>query len=320
MELPPALRQAIERALSGARVKELASTAATLSERYRGERSYGELHVATDDDALAYLATRLPATYAAIRAVFAAIAAARADFSPATMLDIGSGPGTALWAAADCWPDLTDVSLVDASSVFARIGQRLASGTALPAASWRVGNVTKEKIDGPPRDLVTAAYVLNEIAPKARSALLERLWHLTSGMLVIVEPGTPAGWQCILDARSQLIEAGAHVVAPCPHAQPCPLQLPDWCHFSRRVARSRVHRQAKDAELAWEDEKFSYVAMSRTPVVNAASRVIARPRRGSGHVTLKLCRPDGSAGEETVSRREGERFKRARRVDWGDTL
>jgi ribosomal protein RSM22 (predicted rRNA methylase) len=320
MELPPALRQAIDRALSGIGAKELAATAAALSRRYRGERSDGKPHVVTEDDALAYLAARLPATYAAVRAAFAAIAEARPDFSPASMLDIGAGPGTALWAATDCWPDINEAMLMEASPVLARVGRELAAGAALPATVWQVGDVVKNDIDTPPRDLVTAAYVLNEIAPERRAALVEKLWRLTSGMLVIVEPGTPAGWQHILEARNQLIAAGAHVVVPCPHAKPCPLTPPDWCHFAQRVARSRAHRQAKGAEVPWEDEKFSYVALSRTPATATAARVVARPRKGSGRVTLKLCRPDGSAGETLISRRDGELFKRARRVDWGDVL
>src|SRR5262245_65845024 len=95
MELPPPLRQAVERALSGRRPTDLAVAAAALSQRYRDERRDGRLHVASDEDALAYLAVRLPATYAAVRASFAAIKQARPDFAPKTVLDIGAGPGTA---------------------------------------------------------------------------------------------------------------------------------------------------------------------------------------------------------------------------------
>jgi ribosomal protein RSM22 (predicted rRNA methylase) len=143
---------------------------------------------------------------------------------------------------------------------------------------------------------------------------------LTVDTLVIVEPGTPAGWQHILAARRQLIDFGAHVIAPCPHANACPLQSPDWCHFARRVARSRLHRQAKGADVPWEDEKFSYLAVSRTWAAAAGARVIARPRKASGRVTLKLCRPDGSAAEQLFSRRDGALFRRASRSDWGSSL
>jgi ribosomal protein RSM22 (predicted rRNA methylase) len=320
MELPPLLRQAIDRALDGVARADLAAAAAALSQRYREERRDGAFYVASRRDALAYIAVRLPATYAAVRASFDAIAEARADFAPRTMLDIGAGPATALWAAADCWPALTDAVLVEASPLLRACGEELAAEADLPNMTWRTANVASDAIDGAPRDLVALAYVLNELAPNARQLTLERLWRLAADTLVIVEPGTPAGWQRILAARRQLIESGGHVIAPCPHAHECPLQPPDWCHFARRVARSRLHRQAKGADVPWEDEKFSYVALSRRPAPAAGARVIARPRKASGRVMLKLCRPDGSAADQLFSRRDGDLFKRTSRCDWGSSL
>jgi len=320
MELPPLLRQAIDRVLDGIALTDLSAAAAALSRRYREERRDGAFYVTSRRDALAYVAVRLPATYAAVRACFGAITEARADFAPKTMLDIGAGPATALWAAADCWPALSDALLIEASPLLRNCGEELAAEAQLPNITWRTADVAAVAIDDAPRDLVTLAYVLNELAPAARSLILERLWRQTVDTLVIVEPGTPAGWQRILAARRQLIESGAHVAAPCPHAHECPLQPPDWCHFAKRVARSRLHRQAKGTEVPWEDEKFSYVALSRRPAPTASARVIARPRKASGRVTLKLCRPDGSAGDQLFSRREGELFKHASRSDWGSSL
>ncbi|HET7803553.1 MAG TPA: small ribosomal subunit Rsm22 family protein [Pseudolabrys sp.] len=305
--------------MSGTKLADLAGAAAALSQRYREEQR-GRVLIESDRDALAYLAVRLPATYAAVRASFAAVAEARPDFAPKTALDIGAGPGTALWAAADCWPALTDALLVEASQVFRAFGEQLAAEMQRPRTTWRTSDVAVDEIDGEPRDLVTLTYVLNELAPQDRHRLVERLWRLTAGTLVIVEPGTPAGWQGILGARRQLTGAGAHVLAPCPHASACPLQPPDWCHFARRVARSRIHRQAKGGGVPWEDEKFSYVAVSRTAATAAGARVIARPRKASGRVALKLCRSDGSAGEQLFSRRDGEVFRRASRSEWGDLL
>jgi len=343
MELPPLLRAAVDRALSRRRAGHLAALAAALSERYREERRDGRLYVTNDDDALAYLTVRLPATYAAVRASFAAINQARPDFAPKTALDIGAGPGTALWAALDCWPALADVILIEASPAFRACGEALSRETPVPRVAWRTADIAtdaiEDSIDAAPRDLVTLAYVLNELAPDVRPPLLRRLWQATADTLVIVEPGTPAGWQRIIAARTYLIEAGAYLLAPCPHAHVCPLEhvpekrkpvfpkghattltSPDWCHFAARVARSRLHRLAKAAELSWEDEKFSYLAVSRRPAPVAAARVIARPRKGSGRVTLKLCRPDGSAGEQLFSRRDGQAFRRAWRSDWGAAL
>lgn len=321
MQLPSQLRAAVDALLEDIRIDTLKQAARRLSERYRAELRDGRLHMSEDLAVKAYLATRLPATYAAIRASLDAVTEIRPDWSPVSLLDIGSGPGTALWAAADTWPDLSHATLLEASDPARRIGQRLASHLPL-RSDWKSGDATGSLGDLAPADLVTCAYVLDELEPAARVALVDQLWRLAADTLLIVEPGTPAGWQRILACRSRLIEAGAHVLAPCAHAAPCPLASPDWCHFSRRVARARIHRLAKDADVPWEDEKYAYIAVSRHRPANGrqAMRVLAPQRAGSGKVGLKLCCPDGSAASRLFTKRNGETFKSAKRADWGDTL
>ncbi|TXH31673.1 MAG: methyltransferase type 11 [Rhodospirillaceae bacterium] len=322
MELPHALRQAVDRALDGIALADLAQAAALLSRRYRAEIRDGRLHLNDDAAALAYLATRLPATFAAIRASMAAVAGRASDFAPRSLLDIGAGPGSAIWAAGDCWDGLQDALMIEASPAIRRWGERLSAEAAVAQIRWQAGDLSEGLPDLSPRDLVTLCYVLDELAPATRGKLIDRLWALTGGILLIVEPGTPAGWQLILDARRRLIAAGGRIVAPCPHAEACPLAAPDWCHFARRVARSRLHRQAKGAEVPWEDEKFIYLAVARPAVklTEPAPRVIAPPRGGSGRVSLKLCQPHGEAAETLITKRDGALFKAARRADWGDLL
>lgn len=136
MELPPALRVAVDRALEGVALAELSAAASRLSQRYRAELRDGRFHVDGDRAVQAYLATRLPATYAAIRACLEAVADRRPDFSPARLLDAGAGPGTALWAAAETWPGLSGATLLEGSAAFRDWGARLAGG-AVPLAEWR---------------------------------------------------------------------------------------------------------------------------------------------------------------------------------------
>ncbi|WP_434721907.1 small ribosomal subunit Rsm22 family protein [Mesorhizobium sp. RIZ17] len=320
MELPARLRQGVDSLVEKVPLPALKQAAKTLSERYRAELRDGRLHMGEDMAVKAYLATRLPATYAAVRASLQTLTDARPDFQPKTLLDVGAGPGTMLWATTDVWPELERAVLVEASAAVRKVGQSLVEGAIAARADWIAGDATID-LDGiMPADLVSAAYVLDEIAPASLPKLIARLWGLTADTLLIVEPGTPAGWQRILAARQQLIAAGAHVLAPCPHAAPCPLAPPDWCHFARRVARSRLHRLVKEAEVPWEDEKFIYLAASRQPPPARPARVIAPPKGGSGKVALKLCQPDSSAGERLFSKRDGEVFKAARRANWGDTL
>jgi ribosomal protein RSM22 (predicted rRNA methylase) len=165
-------------------------------------------------------------------------------------------------------------------------------------------------------DLVTLGYVVNEL-PDPHDAI-DRAWAATAGALVVVEPGTPAGYRLVLAARDRLLAAGAHLAAPCPHERECPLAgTEDWCHFAVRVARSKAHRQAKGAELSYEDEKFSYVAVTRAPAEPAAARVLRHPLSRPGHVVLELCARD-ALRSETVSKRQGPRYRAARKVSWGE--
>lgn len=338
MELPTALRRAVDAALEGHSTGDLARAAATLSARYRAEVRDGAWHIGDEKAALAYLAVRLPATYAAVRAALGQVARERPDFAPASLLDVGAGPGTALWAAADVWPSCRAALLIEGSGAIRSWGERLAAalaqGGAPVEAVWRAENLLEAKAgavqaasgDDPSarHDLVTLAYVLDEIAESMRPALIDRLWARARGVLVIVEPGTPAGYRRVAEARARLLAAGAHILAPCPHDLPCPMIAPDWCHFSQRVARSRVHRLVKGGDVPWEDEKYAYVAASRLPGADAAdharARVLAPPRAGKGHVGLKLCEADGGVAQRTFSRRDGDAYRQARRADWGDGL
>ena len=136
---------------------------------------------------------------------------------------------------------------------------------------------------------------------------------------MFVEPGTPAGYRRILDARAAVIEAGGFTVAPCPHDLPCPLPEDDWCHFGTRLPRSKLHRRAKGVELGYEDEKFSYAALSREPVAKASARIIRQPQVRSGHVNLVTCEPDGDPHADRQPQ-AGTRCTRKREAPRGATL
>ncbi len=319
MELPAALRAAVDRALEGVPLAELQRAADTLSSRYRAETRDGRLHLSDEMFANAYLATRLPATFAAVRASLESAAELMPAFEPTSLLDVGAGPGTALWAASDCWPTIASATMLEASQSIRKVGVELSAHSSVGNVEWRAADAAKS-LEADKADLVTLAYVLDELSPAEGLALVERLWAVTSGLLVIVEPGTPAGWRRMMAVRSRVIELGAHLAAPCPHSQSCPIVEPDWCHFSRRVARSRLHRLTKRGEVPWEDEKYIFLAASRMPAEAFHARVLAPARGGSGKVHLKLCQKNGSIDEKLLTKRDGELFKTARRADWGDVL
>jgi ribosomal protein RSM22 (predicted rRNA methylase) len=302
------LNAAIALLLEGVSRKDLEKRAAKLSLSYRdGGTSAG---IAEPADALAYLVTRAPATYAAVEAVFDRIAETLPGFSPASHLDVGAGPGTAAWAAREAWASLAAVTLIEPNAVFRDLASRLA-----PDAHIISGNLGMTL---PRADLVTAAYVLAELPEAAAAGTARELWGAAAQMLVLIEPGTPAGFARIRAARAALIEAGGHVAAPCTHDRDCPLQGDDWCHFSQRLARSRDHMIGKGASVPYEDERYAYVAVSRGPVVQEqAARIIKPVIEAKPGITLPLCEAQGLRNA-FIPRRDKDAFRAARKRAWGD--
>jgi len=161
--------------------------------------------------------------------------------------------------------------------------------------------------------------MIGEIDDAQRTALGDVMWKKTRDTLLIVEPGTPAGYNRIIALRRQLIAAGAKVAAPCPHDRECPLLTPDWCHFTQRLPRSRVHKQLKSAELPYEDEKFSYVALTRAPAARHPARVLAQPVVTKVAITARLCTDQGILNA-VAARRQKAAYQRFKKIAWGDAI
>lgn len=321
-DLPGALRAALEQALDGVPRKGLADRARATSDAYRaGKPSSGVIREA--DDALAYALTRLPATYAACAAVFDEAARMAPGFRPHSILDAGAGTAAASWAALETWPNVEAASWLDASPPFLTLAAKLAADGPAPlrAAEARRVDLTAGG-PWPKADLVAASYALAEIAPDRQAGVVQSLWDACDGVLALIEPGTPSGYARILAARAALIAGGANILAPCPHQEACPLSGPDWCHFSVRLPRSRDHRQAKGADVPFEDERFAYLLAAR-PTVGAAPRaprILAPPRPGKPGIEFKLCGVDGLVEQRFVSRRDKASYAVARRLGWGDVF
>jgi ribosomal protein RSM22 (predicted rRNA methylase) len=317
-DLPAELKAALDARLHGLSRTAAAGRAAAISQTYRA--GGGSATIRTESDALAYALTRMPATYAAVTASLNTLCESRPDFAPARLLDVGAGPGTASWAAAETFPSLQAFTLLDSNAPLRALALQLCgSSSRLRGLIYRNGDARAALAENEPADLVVASYMIGETGEAERHALAELMWARTKDTLLIVEPGTPAGYAAIIALRQQLIAAGAYVTAPCPHEGNCPLAAPDWCHFTQRLPRSRAHRQVKAAELAYEDEKFAYVALSRAAVEPRRARVLAQPDIGKVEVTAKLCTPAGLATIK-VPRRAKADYARARRWRWGDAV
>lgn len=273
------------------------------------------------------------------------------EWTPKTLVDYGSGTGSAAWAALQVWPDsLKEYTALDKSSSmiwlnetllnkrptppslghetsdlktsFRRItisptqAERAKHANANTPTDW-LKEIEKEEvkqsklveIDPEPSKfdesadsdglLAIMSFTLSDLPNQAaRREAIEGMWNSGAETMVIVDRGTPAGFQVVADARQQLLmlgrretrratyerEVASHennqdvssenptalgswVLAPCPHDKPCPLHLSDnpkhFCHFSQRIERPKFLKDTKHTTKHEEDAKFSYVIIRK---------------------------------------------------------
>lgn len=312
------LRGTLAELLDGLPPSQAAAAVERLIATYRGDTPTHAPILRDRADATAYAAYRMPATFEAVRSALAAFAAAVPGWTPGSHADVGGGTGAATWAVAATWPGERGVTVLDWAEPALALGREIArTSPALRGARWQRARIGAAlTLEG--ADLVTVSYVLNELSEADRTSLVDAA-AAAAQSVVIVEAGTPAGYARVIEARDRLVGAGFRIAAPCPHSAACPIAPgTDWCHFSARVSRSSLHRRVKGGSLAYEDEKFAYVAATRLPVTTAPARVVRRPQIRKGQVLLDLCEADGHLGRTTVTKRHGDLYKEARDADWGD--
>src|SRR5579864_1788563 len=320
MRLSAELQAAIQRETDRVDRRKLALATAQLTEHYKAA-DFSTPAVATEAHRAAYLAVRFPATYAAICRVFAEIKLRAPQDEIASLLDLGSGPGTALFAAAEQFSQLHQATLIESDAGWIAVGKRLAEqseSTVAQHAQWikqdlRSGLVCEK------HDLVVISYTLGELPQAAAEAVLNKAWKCAGKFLMLIEPGTRRGFAAINAARSALLANAAAILAPCPHHFACPMAgVGDWCHFSQRVERTSQHRQLKGGALGYEDEKFSYLVAAKSATPSAGARIVRHPGKHSGHVKLVLCTANGQIENRTITRSNKEAYKRTRKAEWGD--
>lgn len=317
-DFPEEIRTRIEELagqISLSRLKEIANA---ISERYRDEENkQGKVLVSRDEEALAYAVVRMPATFGAVSDALA-YGCECADLSEVkTMLDVGAGCGAASFAAAGQLK-LTEVTCLEREPAMQRLGKELMTGKeVLRDAKWISGNLVTQELSCK-ADLVLSSYVLNELKDEEQILAVQKLWQSAQQALLILEPGTRAGFQVINRIREYVLEQGGHIAAPCPHEGVCRLSKEDWCHNAVRIQRSRVHRLIK-GEVPYEDEKYSYLLAVKNEPSRAENRVLRHPYIEKGFVRVNLCTKEENR-EVTIRKKDGDLYKKARKAKQGDAL
>lgn len=316
--LPIELQEAISEEASQFSEDALKKAVLELSERYRLPQTQYKAHIASKAHRAAYLYTRLPATYAVADSVFKEFTARWEGIPIKSVLDLGAGPGTASWAAADIFPMLEKVTLVERDPELLAMGRKLAKSSphaALKEANWLLGDLQNASTWGK-HDLAVFSYSIGELPLEAALSVLQAAWNLSEAV-VIIEPGTPKGFERVRRLREKLLSLGAHLLAPCPNHLLCPMADGNWCHFSQRIQRTSLHRRLKAGSLGHEDEKYSYMIGVIQPATSYTARILRHPVKRPGMTRLELC-TEGRLEERTISRKQKEIYKLSQKVIWGD--
>ena len=72
----------------------------------------------------------------------------------------------------------------------------------------------------------------------------------------------------------------------------------------------------KGASVPFEDERYSYVVVTREKVSDGA-RILAPPLEAKPGLTFKLCDETGLRAQFVASR-DKEEYRRVRKLGWGD--
>ena len=301
-------------------LKALKTAAENLSERYRTAERTGEALVLDETEAAAYAAGRMPATFSACHAVFRELKNRAPKLQLHSLLDVGAGTGAATLAALDHFSFET-VTCLERERAMAKIGERLTAKASESASDihWISADFTRLPENTTRADAVVAAYAVNELSDTDRATVLKKLFDLSNKVLVLVESGTPSQHRLLRAAAEELSGLGGFVFAPCPAVGDCPLPADDWCHFTVRVQRSRLHRLLKGGDAPFEDEKFSYLLVSKEPIEPVSGRVLRHPTVNPGRIDLKFCTKDGVL-LKTCTRSQKAAFKAARKLSAGDGI
>jgi len=311
MELDNNLKNKIEHLLDGYKQDVLKDASFKIIEKYQKE---DKEHPVIDNELKAkiYAATRMPATYGAVsNALEHIFALYYKDINNA--LDIGAGLGAASLALYDLMK-VDHIDLYEKEEAMRSLGKLLNEDKPF---SYQEFDLVTDDINNK-YDLVMSSYVLNELSEETRKVAIQKMYQATKDLIIIVDPGTPNGYKIIQEIRSALLAKGMHIIAPCPHEGKCPMSQDDWCHFVARIARSKLHKTLKEADAPYEDEKFSYIALSKNEINRCSNRILRHPHIYKGMVQLISCNNEGITKVEI--RKSHPNYKMAKKIKVGDSF
>lgn len=314
MKIPFELEEKIAREIQNVKLSDLKEVAQTLSNRYMNEKRKGQSLINKKLEVLAYSIIRMPATFCAIDK---AIEETLKKYNPTieTALDIGSGTGAGEWAILNNI-DISKITCIEREDEMSSLAQKLLEEHK--NINWKNQDIVKNKINEK-ADLVIVSYMINELQDEVKEDVIKNILESFNKIVIFIEPGTPDGFSNIRKIQKIAINNNLNILAPCTSQNECKLPKDDWCHSIVRVERNKIHKFVKDADLPYEDEKFSYIAISKEKIDNSGARILRHPNISSGFIKVKLCN-NGIIEDKTFTKKDKENFKKIKKLKCGDLI
>ena len=314
MRIPNELEEKIEKEIKNISLTELRDTARILSDRYMNAKRTGQSLLNKNLEVLAYSIIRMPATFGAINK---ALEETLDIYNPTikTVLDIGSGTGAGEWAVLNNI-DVEEITCIEREKEMENMAKKLLQGHN--NINWKNQDIVHSNITDK-ADLVITSYMINELQEASKEKVIKDILETFNKLAIFIEPGTPEGFNNIRRVQRLALESNLNIIAPCTCQAECNLPADDWCHSIVRVERSKVHKFVKDADVPYEDEKFSYIAISREKIDNSGARILRHPNISSGFIKVKLCN-NGNIEEKTITKKEKDLFKKVKKLKCGDLI
>lgn len=326
--LPTPLSHAVSKTLSDVNTRVVLAHAQSLHDRYMTPSPDHKSPILRGpNDMLAYLSLRFPATYAQIYAALSQIKERIPDWQPKSVLDLGAGPATGIFAAYGVWPTITSSTAVDQEQYFLSLGSHLFHDSKTPVnVNWQKKRIDQWIQESPGSyDLIIVANVLNELPTGLKHEFLEKLSHIKNAVIVLLEPGTRHGYEIIQSATKKIIPT-APLIAPYIENNFIESQK-YWILFSQRFIRPEflrlVRQSMRDSDLMasdWEETKYSYVAFGDISVTHQPYAVCIGPvERYHGYLQLPALTKNG-VEKIKVMKRHKELYSFAKNIKWGETI
>lgn len=311
MPLSNERRNIIESLLDNESIKEMKELSNLISERYVSLQNKNQLIIDENKLAKVYAVIRLASTYSAYEAsLIESLKYFKDEIN--TVNDLGAGLASASIAISDHL-QINKINLLEKSEAMINVGNELINLLSLNDKLHYVNfDVIKDELEK--ADLVTSSYLLNELDKLNRLEVIKKMWAATNKMMLIVEPGTPNGFEVIKEVRDYVISKGGYILAPCPHMDTCPY---DWCHFSSRVNRSKLEKYLKGGESPYEDEKYCYIAFSKIDYGRSNGRILRHPLINNGYVEVEVCDKSG-INKIKITKKDKEKYKKIRKSGGDD--